>query len=135
LRNDPPLPDPERECAAACGRRFLPHGRQTYCSDACRQRSFRRRQPPLDEIRFGLTVRLPRTSIVYQCPECEARLLGQQRCDDCGVFARRLGPGAACPHCDEPVAIIDLLAELHAPPTTIPTTEVTPTGLRASQTV
>jgi hypothetical protein len=61
----------------------------------------------MDEIHLGLTKRLPTTSIVYQCPECEARLLGQQRCDDCGVFARRLGPGAACPYCDEPVAIID----------------------------
>jgi len=127
LRNDPPLPAPERECAAACGRRFVPHGRQTYCSDACRQRSFRRRQPPMDEIHLGLTKRLPTTSIVYQCPECEMRLLGQQRCDQCGVFARRLGPGAACPHCDEPVAIVDLVTELQSSVRiTIHGTEVTP---------
>jgi len=126
LRNDPPLLASERECAAACGRRFVPRGRQTYCTDACRQRSFRRRQPPVDEIQLGLATRLPRTSIVYQCPECETRLLGQQRCDECGVFARRLGPGAACPHCDEPVAIVDLIAEVRSSlPTTILATEVT----------
>jgi len=126
LRNDTPLPAPERECAAACGRHFVVHGRQTYCSDACRGRSFRRRQPPMDEIRLGLTTRVPRTSIVYQCPECEARLLGQQRCDDNWLLARRLGPDAPCPRCDEPVAVVDLLAEVHAPPTTIPIREVTP---------
>jgi hypothetical protein len=70
---------------------------------------------------------LPHTSIVYQCPACDVRLLGQQRCEDCGVFARRLGPGAACPHCEEPIAIVDLIAEIQTGlPTTIPTTEVTP---------
>jgi hypothetical protein len=127
LRNDPP-PVPERECAAACGRRFVPHStRQAYCSDACRQRGFRRRQRPLDELLLGLSARVPHTSIVYQCPECETRLLGQQRCEDCGVFARRLGPGAPCPQCDEPLALADLLAELQATlPVTIPNTEVMP---------
>jgi len=102
-------------------------GRGRFCSDACRQRGFRRRQRPPDEIYLGLITRLPTTSIIYQCPECDARLLGQQRCDDCGVFARRLGPGGACPHCDEAVAIVDLIAELRSGlPTTMPTTEVTP---------
>lgn len=51
----------------------------------------------------------PRREItVYECPHCESRYLGQQRCEECGVFCRRIGLGAPCPHCDEPVAIDDL---------------------------
>jgi hypothetical protein len=46
--------------------------------------------------------------IVYQCPDCETRYLDEQRCPDCGLFARRIGTGGPCPHCDEPVAINDL---------------------------
>jgi hypothetical protein len=46
---------------------------------------------------------------VYECPVCGARFLGEQRCPDCNVFCRRLGPGGPCPHCDEPVALADLL--------------------------
>jgi hypothetical protein len=40
---------------------------------------------------------------------CETRYLGQQRCPDCGIFCRRVGHGGLCPHCDEPVALQDLL--------------------------
>jgi hypothetical protein len=50
-----------------------------------------------------------RQATIYQCPECDERYLGQQRCDDCGTFCRRIGPGGPCPHCDEPVAINDLI--------------------------
>lgn len=28
---------------------------------------------------------------------------------DCNLFTRRLGPGGACPHCDEPVVLDDLV--------------------------
>ena len=97
-----------------CGRTFPAQGRKAYCDDACRQRGFRLRQRPSDEIGLGLATRLPKTAIVYQCPECEARCLGQQRCDDCGVFMKRLGPGGACPHCEEAVAVADLIAEVQA---------------------
>ena len=103
----------------ACGRTFPVQGRKTYCDDACRQRGFRLRQRPSDEIGLGLATRLPKTAIVYQCPECEARCLGQQRCDDCGVFMKRLGPGGACPHCDEAVAVADLIAEDQASTSTM----------------
>ena len=83
-----------------CGRPFQVVGRQRYCSTACRQAAWRRRHPaPLPP----LPTRSPRVATVYQCPACETRLLGQQRCADCGVFARRLGPGGPCPHCDEPL--------------------------------
>jgi hypothetical protein len=110
LRNDTDAADRQRVCAV-CERTFA-HGRRTYCSDACRQRGFRRRQRPADELRLDLPHRLPTSAIVYQCPECEARFLGQQRCDECGVFCRRLGPGGPCPHCEDPVAIVDLLSDV-----------------------
>jgi hypothetical protein len=46
---------------------------------------------------------------VYECPGCEQRLLDVRRCPDCNLFARKLGPGGACPHCDEPVVVADLI--------------------------
>lgn len=51
----------------------------------------------------------PRAETLYECPECQTRYLGDQRCPDCNVFCRRLGPGGYCPHCAEPVAIADLV--------------------------
>jgi len=84
----------------------VPAGRRRFCSDACRQAAWRRRQPtalpPIPD-------RSPRPTTVYVCPDCDARFLGEQRCPDCNTFARRLGPGGPCPHCDEPVAVSDLL--------------------------
>ena len=57
-----------------------------------------------------------REHTVYECPDCEQRLLGEQRCPDCATFARRVGPGSACPHCGEPVAIADLTQEVATMP-------------------
>jgi ssDNA-binding Zn-finger/Zn-ribbon topoisomerase 1 len=89
-----------------CGQRFTPVGRQRFCSPACRQAAWRRRHPaPVP----ALPARTPRPATVYECPGCGARLLGEQRCPDCNVFCRRLGLGGRCPHCDEPVALADLL--------------------------
>lgn len=51
----------------------------------------------------------PRAATVYECPSCQARYLGAQRCPDCQLFCRRVGPGGLCPHCDEPVAVGDLI--------------------------
>lgn len=56
-----------------------------------------------------LPVRRPRAHTVYQCPECETRFVGEQRCPECNLFCRRLGPGGTCPCCDEPVAIAELI--------------------------
>jgi len=89
-----------------CGRPYQPIGRRRHCSNACRTAAWRRRTiippaPPQPQ---------PRTEVVYQCPACDARLLGVQRCEDCNTWARRIGPGGPCPHCDEPVSVFDLLA-------------------------
>jgi hypothetical protein len=104
------LPPPARSCPG-CGRSFAADRRRIWCSDACRQRGFRLRRQPANEAPLLLPRRLPKDVIVYVCPECETRYLGTQRCENCGAFCRRLGPGAPCPHCDEPVALSDLVTE------------------------
>ncbi len=89
-----------------CAQPFSPVGRQRVCSAACRQALWRQRHP------VGLPAIPPRAApaaTIYECPSCEARYLGQQRCAECGSFCRRVGPGGRCPHCDEPVALTDLL--------------------------
>ena len=67
----------------------------------------------IHEVPLLLPQRLPKDAIV--CAECETRYLGAQRCEGCGTFCRRLGPGAPCPDCDEPVALSDLVTTAPAP--------------------
>jgi hypothetical protein len=90
-------------------------GRGRYCSAACRQRAFRLRhttRPTLEEglLRKALRRRLALTAhTIYECPTCETRYLGERRCVDCNHFCRVVGLGGACPDCDQPVLISDLL--------------------------
>jgi hypothetical protein len=89
-----------------CGVPFTPVGRQRVCSSACRQAAWRRRHAlPLARI----PSRSSRAATIYECPSCFTRYLGEQRCEDCGIFCRRVGPGGSCPHCDEPVLLADLV--------------------------
>ncbi len=46
---------------------------------------------------------------MYFCADCEVRQLGVQRCEECGLFGVALGVGAACPCCQEPVAVAELV--------------------------
>ncbi len=111
LRNDD-RNDTAARCPA-CGQPFTPSGRRRWCSDACRQAAWRQAHPAPRQA----AARLPapplaaRESTIYQCPDCDQRYLGEQRCGDCGTFCRRLGQGGPCPHCDEPVAITELLPQ------------------------
>ena len=89
-----------------CGGSFHPVGRQRVCSAACRQALWRRRHPVAQPV---IPTHVTRADSIYECPSCETRYLGQQRCDVCGIFCRRVGPGGPCPHCNEPVAVADLL--------------------------
>ncbi len=100
-----------------CQRRFTPAGRRRFCSDACRKAAWRRRHQPPTAAIVVPPPRPRRPVTVYACPSCQARYLGEQRCQDCGVFCHRVGLGGACPSCDEPVAVADLLSE-EVPPTT-----------------
>jgi hypothetical protein len=92
-----------------CGEAFTPVGRQRVCSAACRQAVWRRRHAPPVPPGPSIPPRTPRAATIYECPSCEARSLGEQRCSECGSFCRKLGPGGLCPHCDEPVLLADLL--------------------------
>jgi len=91
--------------------------RARYCSDACKQRAYRLRQATSAPVELdALTADLRRrralvAQTVYECPACETRYLGEQYCPDCHTFCRRVGPGGACPHCAEPVAVSDLLPD------------------------
>lgn len=89
-----------------CAAPFRRVGRQQVCSAACRQARWRQRHPT---VLPPLLARSARVAMVYVCPACDTRYLGRQRCEDCGLFCRRVGPGGLCPHCDEPVATADLL--------------------------
>ncbi len=96
------LPPPGWLLCPACGALTPKVGRQRYCCAACRQKAHRDRQrtPPPPPRR--------RATSVYECGECGERQIGQQRCNQCGIFGRRIGTGNPCPHCDEPVTIEEL---------------------------
>lgn len=117
LRNAGVTPD-----CPVCGARLS--GRRRFCSAGCRQAAWRRRRqqpaPAVLEVPAGASSK-PLT--VYECPSCQTRLLGQQRCPDCQLFCRRLGLGGLCPHCDEPVTLTDLglSAALAISPPEVPT--------------
>jgi hypothetical protein len=110
----PPTPlrdDPATTTCPVCHTSFIPapNGRQQYCSTPCRKTAFRRRHqhPPTTVV--VPTARPRRQITVYECAACGERLLGEQRCQPCGRFTRRIGIGGPCPHCDEPVSLADLL--------------------------
>jgi len=113
MSNDSRERDPSRHDGVtipcpACGRAFTAVGRQRWCSGACRAVGYRRRKqtaaPPV--ALAAPTPLRPRT--VYECDSCSTRS-PSQRCEDCGAFTRRVGIGGCCPHCDEPVAVADLV--------------------------
>ncbi len=100
--------DTATTACGSCGRTFRRLGRQRFCSTTCRQAAWRRkRSAPADPV-------VAKADTVYVCDGCEARYLGEQRCPDCHLFCRRIGPGGPCPHCDEPVALVDLVSNTHA---------------------
>jgi hypothetical protein len=104
-------------CAAA-----LRTCRARYCSRACQQQAYRLRhcQPSrLDLVTMQLELKRRRQlteHMVYECPACETRCVGQQRCADCNTFARAVGLGGPCPDCDAVVLLTDLLPLEVAPP-------------------
>jgi hypothetical protein len=105
-------------CSAALSRT-----QQRYCTRACQQQAYRLRH----RLPLRLDVTLLRADLkrrrqladhtVYECPSCETRSVGQQRCGDCNTFGRALGLGGHCPDCDSVLLLSDLLdqAGLHLP--------------------
>lgn len=93
----------------------LPSRRARYCSDACRQRAYRLRQADLTVTdTASLVTELKRRAALlahrlFECPACGEQYLGQQRCPDCNRFCRLLGLGGACPSCEQPILLTELL--------------------------
>ena len=96
-------------CAECGGALKVTRGRQRDCSPACRQRAYRGRQPHADQPPQAVA-RPARATAIYQCPDCDTRLLAQQRCPDCKTFCTRLGAGGLCPCCEEPITLDELLS-------------------------
>jgi hypothetical protein len=88
----------------------LPIGRpRSTCSDACRQAKWRRvHQSPQLTAPVLPAARSHKAVTVYECADCGTRLLGTQFCDSCHTFMLRLGVGAVCPNCDEPITFDEL---------------------------
>jgi hypothetical protein len=98
-----------------CQRSFAPAGRQKFCSDACRAAAYRRRRDagkPAVELPSG---RPRRPITVYECDSCGARSVGEQYCQDCRTFMRRVGLGGLCPECNAAVAVTDLFGDEAGP--------------------
>ena len=92
-----------------CQAPFVPVGRQTYCGDACRAAAYRRRRDAHNNAPVVVPKGKPRRPItVYECDDCGERALGDQYCQACSNFMRRVGVGGCCPTCDAPVAIAEL---------------------------
>jgi len=108
IRND--IPAARTATCPTCGQSFTPIRRQTYCTPACRQAAWRARHPQPRPDPITVPPGVGRREItVYQCPCCDTRYLGQQWCHDCRTPCTRLDLGGPCPHCNEPVAISDII--------------------------
>lgn len=91
-----------------CGQGFGSRRREArYCSQACTQRAYRLRHQQPSTLP-SLPKRLAMDHKIYECPTCTTRYQGEQRCDQCRVFCRLVGPGGECPHCGELIAVADL---------------------------
>jgi len=102
--------DPVTMPCPVCGTLFVAAGKRRYCRDACRVAAHRRRTRTADAA--ALVPPPParrRAHTIYECDSCGTRLLGKQRCEDCGNFMRSVGIGGLCPCCDEPVTFDELL--------------------------
>ena len=114
-RYDSPTPPAARRCLL-CG---TPVGtaRAHYCSPGCKQRAYRLRQTtPAAETTVARAAELKRrqrlaAQTIYECPVCGEHYLGERRCPECNRFCRVLGLGGACPHCDQPILVAELIGE------------------------
>jgi len=82
-----------------CQRPFTPVGRQKYCTEACRAAAYRRRRDAGNTTVVVPKAQPRRPVTVYECDGCGARAVGEQRCEECRTFMRRIGIGGLCPHC------------------------------------
>jgi hypothetical protein len=93
----------------ACGRPFVPVGRQRWCSEACRAAGYRRRKQAASPPVVLPTPKPRRPHTVYECDRCGTRSIGEQRCDECGRSPAGSASEETARECDEPVAVIELV--------------------------
>lgn len=87
----------------------LPIGRpRKTCGDSCRQALWRKRHQSTNNPHEPVVTKPSKTRTVYECPVCDLRLLGEQRCE-CGSFMTKVGLGGLCPCCSEPITVAELL--------------------------
>jgi len=90
---------------------------QRYCKRACQQHAYRlrhQRVAGLDPTLLQAELRRQRSLLqhtVYECPTCDIRAVGEQRCAECNTFMRRLSPGGICPECDAVITLTDLIRQ------------------------
>ena len=112
----PPAPrtDPNQLLCPVCWTPFTKVGRQRYCTDSCRKTAWTRRHTNTAVITEPVVPQAIRRRdvTIYSCPTCDTRYHGQRWCHDCNQPCTRIGLGGTCPHCDEPVAITDLIDTL-----------------------
>lgn len=105
-----PAPPGQRLLCPVCWTSFQQVRRQRFCSDNCRKTAWARsHQAPAAPAPPVPPRGRRRETTVYACPTCDTRLYGQQWCPDCNQPCTRIGLGGLCPHCQEPVALTDLL--------------------------
>ncbi len=98
-----------------CQASFTRIGRRRFCSDACRAAAYRRRRDA-GRAPIVLAKSRPRRPVtVYECDLCEQRSLGEQYCEQCRTFMRRIGLGGYCPSCGDPVAVNEILEDEVSP--------------------
>lgn len=105
----PSCHQPVTTLCPACGRRFVPTGRQRYCSAACRPVVYRRARnssaPPLS----GPRAQPRRPITVYECADCGGKSpRGTVLRAVPHLPASRWRRGC-CPTCDEPISVVELL--------------------------
>jgi hypothetical protein len=116
---DEPSREPSRtplssHACLVCGAALSP-SQKRYCTRACQQKAYRLRQHQpsrLDLVLVRAELKRRRQLMehtVYECPACQTRSVGEQRCAECNTFARTLGFGGHCPDCDAVVLLTDLL--------------------------
>ncbi len=109
--DNPPTTSPGPRLCPVCWATFrTTTGRQRFCSDTCRKTAWARtHQTPPRPTRPGPPPGRRRDTTIYSCPACDTRYCGRQWCPDCHQPCTQVGLGGLCPHCDQPVALTDLL--------------------------
>ena len=103
--------DPVTIPCLRCGRPITPAGKRRYCTDACKAAAYRRRKQATTTPVIVPPTRPRKPVTVYECDTAAPASSATSAARSAEAFMRRVGIGGHCPHCDEPVAITDLLDE------------------------